>query len=103
MSIKKDKEEEKIYEKEKARYDLITNNIKEKIASLEAIERNKLIEFESFIKTLQNAHKYYRNATYVQRRKIAKILILNIVVTARKQVQINFLPIFRPLFHKVQG
>lgn len=103
MGMKKDEMEEKIYEAEKKRYDNIVFNMKQKIDSLESIWRNKLLEFESTLKIVQNSHKYYKNGNYVQRRKIAKILISNIHINAKKQIHINVSPIFRQILHLNQG
>lgn len=98
MPIQKDIEEERIYQWEKNRYEEMIINIENSINEINNSERNSIIEFEIFLKIIQNAHKYYKKANYVQKRKITNIIILNIIINAKKQVRIEVHDIFRRLF-----
>lgn len=52
-------------------------------------ENNNIKIFEDFVYALKNVHKYYENATYVQKRELCKIIFLNIMVTSQNQVIIK--------------
>jgi len=89
MSIKKDKEEEKIYEDTKKEYDRKINILRKEIEWLDEWERDETLEIEIFMDVLNNAREYYRNANYVQKGKIWKILFLNIKITHEKRLLIQ--------------
>ncbi len=101
MSIKKDKEEEEIYENTKADYDKKINFLVKEIEALNEWERNELVELEVFIDILNNAKKYYEKASYVQKWKIAKILFLNIKINHEKRLHIQVKPELETLFSPV--
>lgn len=98
MSIKKDKEEEQIYEKSKMDYDNQIEFLKTQKDKLDTSERNQITEFEIFIKILQKAPQYFKKANYVQKRKITSLLVSNITVNAEKQVSIKVHPWLEELF-----
>ena len=92
MGIKKDREEERIYEKKKAEFDAKVKILKNDIDDLDEDERNEILETEAFINILNNADRYYKNASYVQKRKIVKILFSNTVLDHQKRLHINIKP-----------
>ena len=61
-------------------------------------KRRKVVEFETFVNILGNAYKYYTKASYVQKRKIIKILFLNIKIDHKKRLQIAVKPELETLF-----
>ncbi|MDQ7023458.1 MAG: hypothetical protein Q9M97_08210 [Candidatus Gracilibacteria bacterium] len=101
MSIKKDDEEKEIYESTKADYDRKVSLLVKEIGALNEGERNELVELEIFIDILNNAKDYYKNASYVQKRKIAKILFLNIKIDHQKRLQIQVKPELKTLFNPI--
>lgn len=101
MSIKKDEEEIEIYENTKAEYDKRIDILTKEIASLNEWERNELVELEVFIDVLNNAKNYYKKANYVQKRKIAKILFLNIKINSKKELAIQVKPELQTLFNPI--
>jgi len=93
MHIKNmDTDEERIYENTKKQYDKEIKILRDQMIDLDTEERNTIKEFEIFIKILQRAPQYFKNATYVQKRKITDLTISNIIITAEKQVIIKVLP-----------
>jgi hypothetical protein len=48
---------------------------------------------------LNNAKDFYKRASYVQKRKIAKILFLNIKIDHEKRLQIKVKPELETLFN----
>ena len=64
-------------------------------------ERNEIIELEVFIDILNNAKNYYKKASYVQKRKIAKILFLNIKINTKKELVIQIKPELQTLFNPI--
>jgi len=94
MSIKKDEEEVEIYESTKAEYDKKISILKKEIDSLDEWERNEILELEVFIDVLNQAKEYYKKANYVQKRKIAKILFLNIKINHEKRLHIQVKPLY---------
>jgi len=54
-----------------------------------------------FIDILNNAQSYYKKASYVQKRKIAKLLFLNIQINSKKELQIQVKPEVETLFNPI--
>ena len=50
---------------------------------------------------LNNAKKYYEKVTYVQKRKIIKILFLNIKINNKKELTVQIKPELQTLFNPV--
>lgn len=98
MSTKKDKDEEKIYEKKKADFDAKMKILKSEIDDLDEGERNEILEIEAFINILNNADRYYKRASYVQKRKIVKILFSNTLLDQQKRLHVNIKPGLESLF-----
>lgn len=88
----KDDEEQAIYENEKLNYDKKINALRKEIENLDEWERNEMLELEVFIDVLNKASEYYKKANYVQKRKIAKILFLNIKIDHKKRLHIQVKP-----------
>ena len=101
MSIKKDAEENAIYESTKLDYDKKVQILTKEIENLNEAERNEIVELEVFIEILNNAESYYKRASYVQRRKIAQILFLNIKINHEKRLHIQVKPELETLFNPV--
>ena len=98
MSTKKDKDEERIYEKKKADFDAKVKILKSEIDGLDEGERNEIIEIEAMMSIMFNADKYYKKASYVQKRKIVKILFLNTLLDNQKRLHVNIKPGLEGLF-----
>jgi len=56
---------------------------------------------EVFIDMLNNAKGYYKKASYVQKRKIAKILFLNIKINTKKELAVQIKPELQTLFNPI--
>lgn len=98
MWVKKDIEEEEIYQRKRSNFDDKIVLLKKEIEEIEKQERNELLEIEAFINVLSNADRYYKKLTNVQKRKIADLLFLNIVVDHQKRLHINVKPWLESLF-----
>lgn len=98
MGIKKDKEEEEIYQDTKNGYSEKVKFLRKEIGNIDDNERNEIFELEVFVDILNQAQEYYKKANYVQKGKIAKILFSNIVVTHEKRLEIQVKPVFQTLF-----
>lgn len=98
MSTKKDKDEERIYEKKKADFDAKVKILKSEIDDLDEGERNEIIEIEAMMSIMFNADKYYKKASYVQKRKIVKILFSNTLLDQQKRLHVNIKPGLEGLF-----
>jgi len=101
MSIKKDIEESAIYEATKLDYDKKVQILTKEIENLNEAERNEIVELEIFIEILNNAESYYKRANYVQRRKIAQILFLNIQINSKKELVVQVKPELQTLFNPI--
>jgi len=99
MKVAIDHEEKRIYNKTKDEYDYKVKILRKEIENLDEWERNDIVELEIFIDVLNNAYNYYKRASYVQKRKISKILFLNIKVDQQKRLQIQVKPEFETLFN----
>jgi hypothetical protein len=95
----RDEEERSIYEKTKNDYDRKVKLLRKETEALDEWERNEIVELEIFIDVLNNAKDYYKKASYVQKRKIAKILFLNIKINHEKRLQIQVKPELETLFN----
>ena len=95
---RKNEDEEKIYNETissfNSQIDVLQNWHKENNDN----ERNELLEVSVFLNMLKNLHSYFKNATYVQKRKISKILFSNIIIHNEKKLTIRVNSNFKPLF-----
>lgn len=98
MGIKKDAEEQRIYEAKKADFENKIRILKWEINDIDESDRNEILEIEAFMNILSNADSYYKKASYVQKRKITKILFSNIVLDHRKRLHIAVKPWLEQLF-----
>lgn len=101
MHFKKDDEEKEIYEKEKENFDNQIKFLRKELENLDDIERDWIFELEMFIDMLNNAKKYYEKANYVQKKKIIKILFLNIKINSKKELIVQIKPELQTLFNPV--
>lgn len=98
MGIKKDSDEQRIYEAKKADFENKIRILKWEIDEIDESDRNETIELEAFMNILSNADSYYKNATYVQKRRITKILFSNIALDHKKRLHIAVKPWLEQLF-----
>jgi len=101
MSKITDNEERSIYEATRNDYDSKIKFLRKEIEALDEWERNEIVELEVFIDILNNAQSYYKKASYVQKRKIAKLLFLNIQINSKKELQIQVKPEVETLFNPI--
>ena len=67
MSIKRDVDEDRIYQNKKKDYASQIAILSKEASSIIEDERNEVLELEAFIDLLKNLSEYYRNANYVQK------------------------------------
>lgn len=101
MFLARDEEEKRIYDKEKENFDKQIKFLRKELENLDDIERDWIFELEIFVDMLNNAKKYYEKATYVQKRKIIKILFLNIKINNKKELTVQIKPELQTLFNPV--
>lgn len=101
MSKVTDDEERKIYEATKEDFDNKIKFLRKEVEALDEWERNEIVELEIFIDILNNAQNYYKRASYVQKRKIARLLFLNIQINSKKELQIQVKPELKTLFNPI--
>ena len=80
----KNTEFEHIYNNEIKSNKIAMESITNQMNALETKNNEALMWYEMFAKFLKNASKFYFNASYVQKRKIARILFLNIKISPSK-------------------
>ncbi len=98
MGMKKDFEEERVYEARKTDFDAKIRILKGEIEDIDESDRNETIEIEAFMNILGNAAGYYKKATYVQKRRITKILFSNIIIYQSKRLHVAVKPWLEQLF-----
>lgn len=100
MHIKeKNTDEYEVYNNEKNEYDRKIEFLRKEINEIDTGERNQILELEMFIDLLNNAKEYYKKATYVQKKKIVKILFLNIKIDQKKRLRIQVKPELETCFN----
>ena len=92
--------EEEIYNKHIESFNQQEQRINIELENLSTSERNKELEFQMFAKILKNAGKYYEKATNVQKQKICKLLISNLVLINETRLRIMRNPAVNILFWK---
>lgn len=92
MEYKKDNEEQAIYDSQRANFDRKIDYLKSEINDIDNMERDELIEIEAFLSVLGNASQYYKNASYVRKREIAKLFFSNIVLDQQERLHIAVKP-----------
>lgn len=101
MAKVNDDEEKRIYEETKEDYDKKIKFLRKEVENLDDTERNEIVELEVFIDILNNAKNYYKKASYVQKRKITKILFSNIKINTKKELVIQIKPELQTLFNPI--
>lgn len=81
LGIDRDSAEKQVYEEEKRRYDMTISGLKEEIEELEKWDKESLEAHESFFDILKNLSYYYHLWSYVQKRQLAEIFLLNIKIS----------------------
>lgn len=101
MWYKKDEVEIKIYEETKKDFDKKMEYLEKQNKDLDIWERNEIVELEVFIDMLNDAKNYYKKASYVQKRKITKLLFSNIKINTKKELVIQIKPEVQTLFNPI--
>lgn len=101
MWINKDDDEMRIYEETKNDIDRKIKSLRKQVEEMDDSERNEIVELEVFIDILNNAKNYYKKASYVQKRKIAKILFSNIKINTKKELAVQIKPELQTLFNPI--
>jgi DNA invertase Pin-like site-specific DNA recombinase len=84
-----DKEQEEMYQKQRAEYDTMLNTIKRNMEALEASERDIILELDSFVSSFHDNVGTYKKGNYVRKRKFAELLISNIIIINENTVEIK--------------
>lgn len=98
MWIKKDSEEEKIYNNKKQEYSIKIEWLEEEAGQYRQWEQETIVKYEVFLDILQRAGNYYKRANYVQKAKICEIFFLNMVLDNEKKLHITPKEAFQGLF-----
>lgn len=98
MSLKRDADEEKIYQDEKKRIENKIEYLQAEIKELTKKERDEIFELEAFVNVLNNAEQYYDNSSFVQKNEITKMLFSNIFVDHQKRLSLAVKPWLEHLF-----
>ncbi len=91
-------DEKKIYQEELDAFNSEIEILEREHKNNNDRERNELLEISVFLDMLRNLHSYFKNATYVQKREISKILFSNITINNKKRLTIEVKPNFESLF-----
>ena len=97
----RDKAEEEVYQSEKKDFEILSASLKDDLAKNERKDKATVMEFEAFVGFLKNADVYYSKANYVQKRKIASILISNIKISPQWELQIEIKPWLEGMFDSI--
>jgi len=92
MSLSKTKDEESVYRSQLADYDQKIELIQKEMEAITVSERNTILELEVFIHLIKNVGEDYKKANYVQKRRIASIMLSNIIVDKQKRLTIAVKP-----------
>lgn len=92
MHIEKDKEEQRIYNEKRERFEKRIDFYTNQMSQLNTNERSEMAEIEAFIAIFQNAAKLYQKASNVQKGRIIEILFLNITVDDQKRLHLAIKP-----------
>lgn len=98
MHIEKDKEEQRIYNEKRERFEKRIDFYTNQMSQLNTNERSEMAEIEAFIAIFQNAAKLYQKASNVQKGRIIEILFLNITVDDQKRLHLAIKPWLEWLF-----
>lgn len=80
------KDEKEIYTNELNKFDNRIRFLEQEITNINELERDQILELHILTEILQNAGTFYRNASYVQKRKITELLYSNIIVDNKKRL-----------------
>jgi len=103
MGIELNKDERKIYEEELEKFEIEIDVLQRDHKANNDSERNEILELTIFLDMLRRSGNYYKRATYVQKRKISKILFSNIIINNKKRLTIEVKPNFESLFFLKSG
>ena len=92
------KEEQEIYKNELDKYENEIDYLEKQKSEINISERNEILELTVFLDMLRKADEYFKKASYVQKRKICKILFSNIIFYNKKRLTIKVNPAFESLF-----
>ncbi len=98
MSVEKDQEEQKIYDKRKKEFTDKLDRLQLELSQLSSQERDTMVDYEMFFDIMNRAGEIYAKGNYVQKRKINEIFFSNMVLDEQKKLTIAVKPIFEKLF-----
>ncbi len=98
MSIRRDHEEDRIYQNKKKDFDKQLEILWRESLNIIEDERNEVLELEVFINLLNDMDNLYQEATYVQKWTLARLLFSNIVLDHQKRLTFAVKPWLESLF-----
>ena len=81
-----DELQKKVYQTDISRYQDQIDYLQQELGKLSVDHRNAIIELDAFIQGIGEMHKTYDDSPYVRKRKIARLLFSNIIITPEKLV-----------------
>ena len=81
-----DEFQKKVYQTDISRYQDQIDYLQQELGKLSVDHRNAIIELDAFIQGIGEMHKTYDDSPYVRKRKIARLLFSNIIITPEKLV-----------------
>lgn len=100
---KRNPREEEIYQKKIESFDTDIEFYEKELKNLKIDEEKIYFDNKTILGFIRNAGKYYKKASYVQKREIIKILFLNIVVNNNKGLTVKLKPEAEQLFSRLVG
>ncbi len=99
----RDEEGEKLYQQRKKEYQDQIEFHENQIKKLNSDEEIEILNTQTMIKFMKNAHQYYDKCSYVQKARIVKILFLNIIYHHQNWLEIRINPDMEELFCRNGG
>ena len=90
--------EQKIYDEDMKKFDSKRRSLWKEKETLSQDIRDEVLEFQAFFKLFTNLPKLWKKASYVQKRKLSELLLLNIKVKDGKPVSMKVKPEFEHMF-----
>lgn len=81
-----DEFQKKVYQTDISRYQDQIDYLQQELGKLSVDHRNAIMELDAFIQGIGEMHKTYDDSPYVRKRKIARLLFSNIIITPEKLV-----------------
>lgn len=100
--LRKDKDEEALYQRKKASFDAQISQTEQDIIAINQSDRNRERDIDTFLRLLQKAPELFKKATYLQKKAITSFFIEKIVITHDKKTQITLKKWLNKFFSDVQ-